>query len=93
MLCGASPPPRKNSKAARYHWHGRADVTDRSSALEEILPHNERLALVLVNLVDHANVGMIERRGRARLLLESLERLRVNRSGRAFLALTLERPV
>ena len=45
-------------------------------AVEE-LHRDEGLALVLVDVVDRADVGVLERRGRARFALQPLERLRV----------------
>ena len=47
-------------------------------ALEQ-LHRDEVLALVLVDLVDRADAGVVERRGGARLALEALERGRVLR--------------
>ena len=56
-------------------------------AVEE-LHRDERLALGLADVVDRADVRVVERRGRARLALEALERAgsRANSSGRNFRA-------
>src|ERR1700746_2587125 len=43
----------------------------------EVLHDDEGLLVLLVNFVNGANIGMIERRSRARLPLKALQRLRV----------------
>src|SRR5436190_1747933 len=43
----------------------------------EVFHHNERTAVVLTDIVDRANLRMIERRGRTRLDSKSFERLRI----------------
>jgi hypothetical protein len=45
----------------------------------QILDHNERLICVLADLVNRADVGMVEGRSRASLATKSFERLRVSR--------------
>ena len=55
------------------------DLARQRAALEQ-LHRDERAALVLVHLVDGADVGMVQRRGRARLAQEALGRLRIVRA-------------
>ena len=56
-----------------------ADAGASSVLAVEQLHDDERLALVLADVVDRADVRMVQRRGGARLALEALERLRVAR--------------
>ncbi len=55
-----------------------ADGVSQVSALQ-VLHGDEGQALVLVDLVDRADVGMAERRGGARLAHEALDRLAILR--------------
>ena len=43
----------------------------------QTLHHNERLAFVLADFVSSTDVGMVERRGRARLAVETFDELAV----------------
>ena len=67
---------RRDRAASRACSGPAAEPVPQRLALEQ-LHGDERLALVLADVVDRADVGVLERGGRAGLALQPLERLRV----------------
>ena len=65
------------SDRIRFHLHRPArDPVLQRQAIQK-LHGDERLAVVLADLVNRADVGMVQRRGRLRFAPEALQRLRV----------------